>query len=826
MKPNDDAFKERILALEKQVEQYQTEAIRYRTLFNAFPHGISISDHQGNIVESNAVAEDLLGIGKDEHERRTIDDRDWRIIRPDGSDMPPDEWASVIALKENRVVSDCEMGIVRPDGETTWINVTASPIGMKDGGVVITYNDISERKNYERKLKEANEKLIRSKKELELTLDATTDGIWTWNFRSNQLFFSPQYYTMLGYEPNEFPADFDHWVEMIHPDDRANALAAAETYLKTKPDEYRNEFRLKSKEGGYRWIEAHARVVEWDEQGEAVYMIGNHVDVTERKRYENALSEAKQKYQSMVENIGIGVSMINQKMEVIEMNRQMREWRPGVDLSNKPVCFKVFNDPPAEMVCPWCPTHHTLQDGKVHESITETPEAGGIKNYRVLSSPIVDAKGSVVAAIEMVEDMTDRLKLEERIRQAQKMESIGNLAAGIAHDFNNILFPIIGMAELLLEDLPHESFERENAQEIFSAGKRGSDLVKQILAFSRQGEHQMVPIRIQSILKEVVKLSRSTIPTTIEIKQDIQPNCGMFMGDATQIHQVLMNIVTNAYHALEGGIGKIVIRLKEISMNRTDLDLPDNTFGCRTVPVTSTPINKVKGDGKNDISDVEDDNAVPGRYALLSISDTGHGMSQEVMEKIFDPYFTTKEKGKGTGLGLAVVHGIVKEHRGEIKVCSELGKGTTFEIYLPLMEKAGKNGVKEVAHSLETGHERILLVDDEKSVANLEKIILQRLGYHVTTCYNSLEALGLFESAPHTFDLILSDMAMPNMSGDELAARIKSIRSDIPIIICSGFSEKINENGSGIDGVDAVLMKPVGRVEMAKMVRQVLEKQS
>ncbi|MCP3933671.1 MAG: PAS domain-containing protein, partial [Bacteroidetes bacterium] len=247
-----------------------------------------------------------------------------------------------------------------------------------------------------------------------------------------------------------------------------------------------------------------------------------------------------------------------------------------------------------------------------------------------------------------------RRELEAQLRQSQKIESIGNLAGGIAHDFNNLLFPIIGMSEMLLEDLPQDSLEYENVQEIFIAGRRAGDLVQQILAFSRQSEHKMTPVRVQNVLKEVLKLTRSTIPSNIEIHENIQQDCGLIMADPTQVHQVAMNLITNAYHAIEDKNGAIDIKLEKMTLQ--DNELPDTVLQS-------------------------------GQYVRLSVSDNGIGMSQNTISKIFEPYFTTKKQGKGTGLGLAVVYGIVKEHGGDIKVYSEIEKGTTFNIYLPLMKK-------------------------------------------------------------------------------------------------------------------------------------------
>ena len=278
-----------------------------------------------------------------------------------------------------------------------------------------------------------------------------------------------------------------------------------------------------------------------------------------------------------------------------------------------------------------------------------------------------------------------------------------------------------------------------------------------------------------------------------EIDREIQPDCGLIMADPTQIHQVAMNIVTNAYHAVEANGGTITVRLKEAELDGSDL-----------------PGTHLK----------------PGRYAVLSVSDTGHGMPAELIEKIFDPYFTTKEQGKGTGLGLAVVYGIVQGHKGNIKVYSEIGKGTTFNVYLPMMEKPPDTPTADGAEVLRTGTERILLVDDEPSIAKLEKQSLERLGYQVTMRVNSLEALEAFRTKPDSFDLIMTDMTMPNMTGDQLAGEIKSIRSDIPIIICTGFSERINDENAGDLGISGVLMKPAIKSEMAKMVRKVLAEAS
>lgn len=398
--------------------------------------------------------------------------------------------------------------------------------------------------------------------------------------------------------------------------------------------------------------------------------------------------------------------------------------------------------------------------------------------------------GEALRMVGTMTDISERKKLDDRFKQIQKMESIGSLAGGIAHDFNNLLCPIVGMSEMLLEDLPVDSPEHSAAQEIFNAGRRGADLVKQILAFSRQSEHKVIPVSIQKILKELLKLSRATIPSDIKIIEDIAPDCGMVMADPTQIHQVGMNIITNAFHAVESDAGTITVRLKEILVKETD-------------PSPSM--------------------LKQGRYAQLSITDTGHGMSRETMNKIFDPYFTTKEQGKGTGLGLSVVYGIIKEHNAEITVESELGKGTAFHIWLPTLKENAVQENKGDAKGLPAGKENILLVDDEESVARLEAQVLTRLGYNVTFYINSRQALEAFQNNAEGFDLVITDMTMPETTGDQLAREILAIRPDMPIIICTGFSERIDEEQAKQIGVKGFLMKPVTKSDMALMVRSVLD---
>ncbi|TFG37821.1 MAG: transporter substrate-binding domain-containing protein, partial [Desulfobacterales bacterium] len=355
----------------------------------------------------------------------------------------------------------------------------------------------------------------------------------------------------------------------------------------------------------------------------------------------------------------------------------------------------------------------------------------------------------------------ERLWLGEQLQQAQKMESIGTLSGGIAHDFNNILSAIIGYAELVKQRLTKDSEIWIHQQQVIRAGLRARDLVQQILAFSRHAPQEYKPLKIHLFVKEALKLLRSTIPTTIEIKQSINPDCGTIMADSTQIHQIMMNLCTNAYQAMRETGGVLAVGLNEVEVREDDY-------------LTGLHL-------------------APGRYVMLEVSDTGPGIRPEIKNRIFEPYFTTKDKGEGTGMGLAVAHGIVKSHHGHISVYSEPGKGTTFHVYLPCVAMESNTAEVEVVGTVPRGHERILLVDDEEEIIRISQHILEALGYTVTALNGSIDAWKIFQSNPQDFDLVITDMTMPRMTGAELAKKILQIRPDMPIVLCTGFSEQISE---------------------------------
>ena len=385
----------------------------------------------------------------------------------------------------------------------------------------------------------------------------------------------------------------------------------------------------------------------------------------------------------------------------------------------------------------------------------------------------------------------EKKKTEKKLLQAQKLEAIGTLAGGIAHDFNNILASIIGFTQICMKDLSEDHQANQSLQRVFQAGLRARDLVAQILTFSRQSDEKFQKTNITFIVKEVIKLLRASIPASIEIKLENPSKCGSVYADPVQVHQILMNLCTNAYHAIGNQHGLI-----RISLDETDI-------------------------GPNDFPTMSDIKV--GKHLKLGVSDTGHGMDNVTLGKIFDPYFTTKKKGEGTGLGLAVVHGIVKKHKGHITAYSEPGQGTSFYIYLPCIDGEASTDHEAIKQEVPTGSEHILIVDDEEFITEMLEGMLGHIGYRMTAFHDAEAAIAFFKSEPNSCDLLITDMTMPTMSGLDLSRRIRKIDSHIPIIILTGFSEQLNPEALQSIGVGAVLKKPVLELELAQCIRKVID---
>jgi len=632
------------------------------------------------------------------------------------------------------------------------------------------------------------DKVHKQRDQLSIALDSAVMGLWEWNILTDNFCADKKCIEMLGYTEDKVPESFIWWSEQTHRDDRKQAKESLMAMFGSQTNDYRSEYRIQTKSGNWIWILDRARIVEWSHEGKPMRAVGSHVDVTKRHQNENQLQQLATVVQQASETI-----IITNKVGVIEYVNPSFESKLGYTkeetIGNTPQLFasgkhnnifykNMYND---------------LEHGRIwHGLLVNKCKNGTIIQLETTISAVTNDKGFIAQYIAIGRDATHETLLENQLKQAQKMEAIGTLAGGIAHDFNNILSAVMGYSELALLDTDPLSQTSHNINEVIKAAKRAADLISQILTFSRRTEKERKPLLLAPVIKEAMKLLRGTLPSTIDIQINISRDCAPVLADPTQMHQIVMNLCTNAYHAMrkEGGI----------------LD----------VRLDTTEIQK-----ETDSSQV----ILPaGTYAHMSISDTGNGMSDDVIEHIFEPYFTTKKGGDGTGLGLATVHGIVKLHKGAITVYSEAGEGTTFNVFLPicdLTEITDKND-KSSAPIPQGDGETIMVVDDEETIVQMVQITLSHIGYEIEAYTSSVKALEAFNKSPDKFACIITDQTMPTLTGAEFSKRILKKAPQMPIILCSGFSESINAEKAKDIGIFQYVMKPATSRVLAEAVHNAI----
>lgn len=539
-----------------------------------------------------------------------------------------------------------------------------------------------------------------------------------------------------------------------------------------------------------------------DDKGQIMGVVLVFRDQTEERKAQNALEESERRLRTLVGNLpGIAFRCLNDEnwtMSYISHGCKVLTGYEAIDLiDNRNLSYgNLIVSGDRRKV--WNEIQSAVKEDRSYTIEYKIIDRNRAEKWVWERGRCVARPDGGVAILEgFISDISDRKKaeaereqLKKQLIRSHKMEAIGTLAGGIAHDFNNILGIILGHAELAMDDVPEWNPARQNLDEVKKASLRAKDLVSQILSFSRKSEIEWKPLELGAVVTESLRFLRASIPASIDIRRNIANPKTHILGDTAQIYQIMMNLCTNAAHSMEkdGGI-------LEISVENKGID----------------------AETASRYSEID-----PGPHVQLCVSDTGEGMDFEVMERIFDPYFTTKDVGKGTGLGLSVVHGIVKSHNGRISVMSEPGKGATFNILFPAVEKEILRDT-DASQEPPTGAEHILFVDDETSMVNLNRQRLERLGYTVTGAEDPLEALNFFRSNPNQIDLIITDMTMPRMNGDKLAREILKIRPDTPIILCTGYSDKISEETSRRFGIRQYIEKPIEMKDLARTIREVLD---
>jgi len=756
---------------------------KYKSLYESMMDGFVLVNMEGLIKEYNESYRAMTGYASKELSRLTY------------HDLTPAKWHEF----EQKIIDDqvlergysdvYEKEYCRKDGTVFPIELRTFLLRDEQGnnsGMWAIVRDITDRRR-------AEEELRKSEERLRLVLEANSEGVWDWNIPSGHAVFSPRYSAMLGYEPDEFAKSYISWKDLVHPDDFDRVHKAHMEHIH-EDKEFRVELRMRKKSGDWCWILSRGMVVERDAEGNAIRMVGTHLDITERKRTEAELHKSQERFRQVAENVG-------DFLWEVDANGLYTYTSPSVE--------KILGFRPHELI------------GRIHFYDLFTPEAreelkaavfklfaakqpfrafpnpnlskdGRVVHVETSGSPMVDEAGNLVGYRGAGSDVTERHNLQSQLQQAEKLESLGTLTGGIAHDFNNILAAMMGFTELVKGKLPKGSKEEQQLQTVMEAGLRGRELVKQMLTFSRQTPQEKKPLLLSSIVKETGKFLRASIPSTIRIETNVQSESGLVLADPIQIQQVLTNLCTNATHAMQEKGGTLDIELSDFSVS----------------PTTGDP-----------------HGIAPGLYMRLVVRDSGVGIPREIIDRIFDPFFTTKGLGEGTGLGLSVAMGIIKESQGYITVESEPGKGSTFAVYFPKVAKKQLADSTASDEPIPTGTERILFVDDEKPLVQMGEARLAELGYQVTSLASSREALELLKQNPSGFDLVITDQTMPEMTGIELAKHILTLRPQLPVILCTGFSHIVDAEAAKAAGIRVFVMKPLTQGEIARAVRKALDEQ-
>lgn len=712
------------------------------------------------------------------------------LIHPDWHGYFEKEWGKLLQGKNPPIY---EYQVIHKDKGIRWVNQRNSLEKDTKGNpaaIVGVVTDITEKKI-------AKEELVKSRSHLRILVDTIPDLVWLKDVDGVYLSCNSMFEKMFGAKEASIVGRTDY--DFVDKD-LADFFREHDRKAMRLDKPSINEEWLTFADNGYSGLFETIKTPMKGPDGKLIGVLGIARDITKRKQTEESLKETERKLLEAQKMANLGFWIWDVKSGEVEWSDEVykifqldpKEFTPQIDSIQELSPWPEDNKRDVELI-------HRATENKEPGSYEQKflfPD-GSIGHYHSTFQGVYDDRGNLTAIKGTVQGITEKKKadeeqkrLEEQLQQAQKMEAIGTLAGGIAHEFNNVLAIIMGNNELIMEELPQYSLARESTEEIRIAGLRARDVVKQLLTFTRQDDAVKKVVDIRAVVQESMKLIRSTTPTNIKIEQNVSADTFPILGNDTQINQILINLCNNAIDAMPEKGGKITVELSNETIEK------EQTKHQTTLK--------------------------PGQYAKLLVNDNGIGMDNETINRVFEPYFTTKDVGKGSGIGMAVVHGIIERYNGVIIVDSNPGQGTAFTIFFPAYEGSLKEEI-ENKNDLPTGKECILYVDDETSIALLGKRRLESLGYRTESTSDPLKALEMVKSDPHRFDLVITDMAMPNMTGDQLIVEILKIRQDIPTIICTGYSATISDKKAKEMGVSAFAMKPLAKSDLATKVRKVLD---
>ncbi len=773
--------------VDSKTREVQESQARFRAVAENSPDAIIIADAGARILYCNRSFATVFG-----YERNELEGQSVSVLLPErirAAEQGQRE-AFVRSGGTDSLSSTIESTFLRKDGSE--FPVEFSLYSWEMNGVwyfATVIRDITDRRRIADELKAAYEDLRRSRDFFQNVFNAAGDGIYVTDELGIVVFANRAMHEMLRYGPGELVGRHATEMTAMIPLIERDPELEHTMYTREYSDPFETFFLRK--DGISIPVESRlANVPDGEQPTPALIFIVR--DITQRKQAEDELHRARDYFESILKTSPDAVFVVNNEGIIVSANESVYDvygYLPDECIGNHVSMFSVADEKAFEQS--FVVMERLNDEGIVRNVACEHRRKDGTliqveASHALLRNPDGSASGSISAT----RDVTQRKRFEEQLRQSQKMEAMGTLAGGIAHDFNNILAAIIGYTELS-RDVTADDQVRRNLDQVLQAADRAKNLVRQILTFSRKAEPERKPILAGEAVREAMKLIRATVPRTIEIQIDVAGQPYVIVGDATELHQVVMNLCTNSVHAMQekGGVLSVSLDAVEIS------------------PASSAAFN----------------HAPPGRYVRLCVSDTGTGIPSEIIGRIFDPFFTTKAVNKGTGMGLAVVHGIVKSYGGEIMVDSTPGRGTLFTLLLPCFGEQGINEAALPGAGLPRGSERILLVDDEKLIIECMAAQLSSLGYRISAHQDARLALVEFQGNPGGFDLVVTDQTMPHMTGDQFARALFELRPGMPVILCTGFSEKIDEASAKALGIRGFVMKPAGVRQMAAAVRSVLD---